>query len=138
MSGLVHWLADTWGSEELPIVGPRFLRPFRVHHVTPTSFVECTFMDTNGDTALIGIPFFCVDLSLSAGRSVGILSSLVYVGFLRVSTANQSNSPVGTHAQPSDTRSVLSAIGFDFSCLQSSISPQWSAYRKLLHYIGLL
>ena len=57
MSGLVHWLADTWGSEELPIVGPRFLRPFRVHHVTPTSFVECGFMDTNGDTALIGIPF---------------------------------------------------------------------------------
>ena len=57
MSGLVHWLADTWGSEELPFVGPRFLRPFRVHHVTPTSFVECGFMDTNGDTALIGIPF---------------------------------------------------------------------------------
>lgn len=56
-SALVHWLAETWGSEELPIVGPRFLRPFRVHHLTPTSFVECGFMDTNCDTALIGIPF---------------------------------------------------------------------------------
>jgi ubiquitin-conjugating enzyme E2 variant len=56
MSGIVHWLADTWGREDFPIVGPRFLKPFRVHHVTPTSFVECGFMDTNGDTALIGLP----------------------------------------------------------------------------------
>lgn len=57
MSGIVHWLADTWGREDFPILGPRFLKPFRVHHVTPTSFVKCGFIDTNGDTALIGIPF---------------------------------------------------------------------------------
>jgi hypothetical protein len=30
--------------------------PFRVHHVTPTSFLECNFFDTNGDTCLIAIP----------------------------------------------------------------------------------
>lgn len=57
VSGLVHWLADTWGSETMPWIGPRFLKPFRVHHTTPESFLECKFMDTNGDTALIGIPF---------------------------------------------------------------------------------
>jgi plasmanylethanolamine desaturase len=56
LSGIVHWLADTWGSEKFPILGPRFIKPFRVHHDTPTSFLECTFFDTNGDTCLIAIP----------------------------------------------------------------------------------
>lgn len=71
VSGFVHWLADTWGSETMPWIGPRFLKPFRVHHVTPTSFVECSFMDTNGDTALIAIPFllgvFAIPLSSPMG-----------------------------------------------------------------------
>jgi ubiquitin-conjugating enzyme E2 variant len=56
ISGLVHWMADTWGTEEFPILGPRFIRPFRVHHITPNSFLTCNFLDTNGDTCLIAIP----------------------------------------------------------------------------------
>jgi ubiquitin-conjugating enzyme E2 variant len=74
VSGIVHWLADTWGSEKFPILGPRFIRPFRVHHVTPTSFLECNFFDTNGDTCLIAIPvllsFFALPLDTSWGISV--------------------------------------------------------------------
>ena len=27
VSGIVHWTADTWGSEMMPVVGRRFLRP---------------------------------------------------------------------------------------------------------------
>jgi plasmanylethanolamine desaturase len=55
-SGLVHWGADTWGRDDLPIVGPRLLVPFRVHHINPGDFLRRNFVDTNGDVALIAIP----------------------------------------------------------------------------------
>src|SRR5437879_3905140 len=47
--GMVHWTADTWGSEEWPLIGRRFLRPFRVHHINPHDFLRRNFVDTNGD-----------------------------------------------------------------------------------------
>ena len=55
-SGIVHWSADTWGKESMPVLGPRFLRPFRVHHVNPDDFLQRTFVDTNGDVALVVLP----------------------------------------------------------------------------------
>jgi Lipid desaturase domain len=61
-SGLVHWSADTWGSEALPFVGPRFLRPFRVHHLNPGDFLRRGFIDTNGDVSLALIPILGVAL----------------------------------------------------------------------------
>lgn len=57
VSGLIHWAADTWDSETMPLVGRRILRPFRVHHVNPGDFLRRRFLDTNGDVALFVIPF---------------------------------------------------------------------------------
>ncbi len=55
-SGLVHWLADTWGRDDLPVIGRRLLVPFRVHHINPDDFLRRSFVDTNGDVALVTIP----------------------------------------------------------------------------------
>jgi len=55
-SGIVHWTADTWGRESLPVVGIRFLRPFRIHHVNPDDLCERDFVDCNGDVALLVCP----------------------------------------------------------------------------------
>ena len=51
-SGLVHWGADTWGRDDLPVIGHRLLVPFRVHHVNPDDFLRRSFVDTNGDVAV--------------------------------------------------------------------------------------
>ena len=55
-SGLVHWGADTWGRADLPVIGPRLLVPFRVHHLNPDDFLRRRFLDTNGDVAAVTIP----------------------------------------------------------------------------------
>src|SRR5687768_8625728 len=56
-SGLIHWGADTWGRDDLPLVGHRLLVPFRIHHVNPDDFLRRRFIDTNGDVAAVAVPF---------------------------------------------------------------------------------
>ena len=52
-SGLAHWAADTWGRDDVPIVGKLVLTPFRLHHVNPADFTRRSFVDTNGEVAAI-------------------------------------------------------------------------------------
>jgi plasmanylethanolamine desaturase len=75
-SGLVHWGADTWGRDDFPIIGPRVLVPFRVHHINPDDFLRRSFVDTNGDVALVTIPaiaaFLVVPLDSAWGAAVAV------------------------------------------------------------------
>ena len=81
VSGLVHWLADTWGSERWPIVGPRFIRPFRVHHVNPQGMLQSGFFDTIGDSALITIPILLAALFIPLEPVAGRAACTFLVAF---------------------------------------------------------
>jgi hypothetical protein len=75
-SGLVHWGADTWGREDFPVIGPRLLVPFRVHHVNPADILQRSFLDTNGDVAAVTLPvlacLFAVPLDSVWGRAAAV------------------------------------------------------------------
>jgi hypothetical protein len=68
-SGLIHWAADTWGRDDLPIIGRRLLVPFRVHHINPDDFLRRRFIDTNGDVAFLAVPLLASFLRCRSNRS---------------------------------------------------------------------
>ena len=82
MSGMIHWFADSWFEETMPVLGQRLLRPFRVHHVNPADFLRRNFVDTNGDVSMVCILFllaiFAFPLESRAGQwgAVFLLSAI--------------------------------------------------------------
>ena len=81
VSGFVHWTADTWGRETLPVIGRRLLRPFRVHHVNPDDFTRRSFLDVNGDVATIVAVLLLVGLVLPLDRPWGRLTEVFLFSF---------------------------------------------------------
>ena len=78
-SGLVHWGADTWGSERMPVLGRRFLHPFRVHHLNPDDILRRGFVDLNGDVALLSLPLLLGGLLIPLSDVAGRLATVFCV-----------------------------------------------------------
>ena len=81
VSGLVHWTADTWGRESLPLIGRRFLRPFRVHHLNPDDFLRRDPIDCNGDVAMLNVPILAAALMVPLSPEAGRVAALAMVAF---------------------------------------------------------
>lgn len=92
VSGLVHWAADTWGSPDLPVVGPAVLRPFREHHRDQLAITRHDFVETNGNNCLISLPVLGLALWLAPGPDGGgnlFLSSFLLALVFWVLLTNQ-------------------------------------------------
>ncbi len=53
VSGIVHWLGDTYGTEETPVLGDNFIKPFRDHHVEPEGICHHDFVEVNGNNSIV-------------------------------------------------------------------------------------
>ncbi|MFN2492323.1 MAG: fatty acid desaturase CarF family protein [Pyrinomonadaceae bacterium] len=64
VSGIVHWAADTYCSEDTPIVGPSLVKPFRMHHVYPRDICTHNLVATVGNVCILAVPMLSLCLLL--------------------------------------------------------------------------
>ena len=69
VSGFVHWLADTYGTEQTPFWGPKFVKNFREHHRDPKGITRHDFIETNGDNCLVCLPVLALGLWVLPART---------------------------------------------------------------------
>jgi plasmanylethanolamine desaturase len=56
LSGVVHFLFDTVGSPDTPIIGQKFIKPFRDHHSDPLAMTRGDFVAVNADNFFVCLP----------------------------------------------------------------------------------
>jgi plasmanylethanolamine desaturase len=81
LSGIVHWIFDTWGSEDTPIIGRAFIAPFREHHVDAESITRHNFIETNGNNCIAVLPMLAGAWLIPVDGGAGIFP-LAFVLFL--------------------------------------------------------
>jgi ubiquitin-conjugating enzyme E2 variant len=74
-------MADRFGHERIPVIGPNLIAPFREHHTDPSAMLRHGFCEAHGDLGLIalgpgiGWVFVTVDLP-----HAGLAAALATVG----------------------------------------------------------
>jgi len=91
VGGLVHWAADTYFSEDTPVVGPALIKPFRQHHLFPRDICTHTFVSIVGNVCILAVPVMTVCLYLLWVSQHGLLAFAILCTTLMVAATVATN-----------------------------------------------
>jgi len=82
-SGFVHWMADRYGTEDTPLVGQNYVKPFREHHSDPKDMTYHDFIETNGNNSIVTMPMMASAWFISVDSTAGLFlfTALVSLAF---------------------------------------------------------
>lgn len=105
VTGIVHWIGDTYFSEETPIIGPGFVKPFRQHHVYPRDICTHNLVTTLGNSCIIAVPALslCLYLLLTGPVSGWLAFTVLFVTILAIATVATNQFHKWAHAPESST-----------------------------------
>jgi hypothetical protein len=98
-SGIGHWLEDTYGNPDTPIIGRLVIVPNLEHHRKPRAFLAKSWLESCGDLMLAGA------LLVAAAWALDLLTWHVVLFALVGSQANQIHK--WTHQNPQEKGAVV-------------------------------
>ncbi len=107
LSGIAHWLADRYGSPELPLLGKHFILPFRLHHIHPKDITTHDFIELNGNSCITVSLFMIPTLLLPPiGFSIPLffLTSTLLTLFFAIALTNQFHKYAHSYSAPAFIR----------------------------------
>lgn len=112
VGGLVHWMGDTWGSPDMPILGKALIRPFREHHVDEKAITRHDYIETNGANCLVAVPVAAAALFIPltiAGWEAPALFALVSIGAMIFWVMMTNQIHKWSHLEPEEMPALLKA-----------------------------